>query len=204
MAERTLRRNKQRNTGAVIAASDDAGAIDGNLESSDEPVTIESDGTVVAATIDDYVLDESDNQSSGTFVDPATGSGSSADTGTRRRTRSDAGTRRGRRKSRADATETTRSIANMLYSAHLAIGTLVHSEVFPITKEEAEELGKAVTNVSQLYDLPVIGEKALAWTNLAMVMGTIYGPRIVAVKMNKKKKPAPVVVEMRVDQQSGT
>lgn len=83
---------------------------------------------------------------------------------------------------------------------------MLHSELFSITEDEAKELAKAVSNVSQYYDLPVIGEKALAWMNLAMVGGKVYGPRIVAAKLTRKPK-RPNVVEISAEfqqPQSGT
>jgi hypothetical protein len=78
----------------------------------------------------------------------------------------------------------------MLFSLHMGMSMFLHSEVLSITEDESAQLAKALTNVTQLYDIPVIGEKALAWTNLAMVAGKVYGPRYVASRINKKSKPS--------------
>lgn len=195
MAERTIRRNKRRDTATVIRASDDVTAVDGNSIADDVSVTIQSDGTVEPTTIDDYVVDQSDNGISDTFVDPSTGSSSGSGSSSGRRTRSDAGKPRGRRTSRAAATETTGSIANLLFSVHLGMANLFGTEVFAITPEESQALAKAVTNVSQYYDVPIVSEKMLAWVNLATTMGAVYGPRFVAAKIRKNKKPNVVTFE---------
>jgi len=199
MAERTIRKRRGADIVSVIRAGEPAPNDAGEPITDVEPDAVEPDGPIVAATIDDYDVDTTGN-TDGNFVDPATGSGSGADSGTRRRTRSDAGTRRGSRRSRTSATETTNSVANLLFTCHLGISAMLHSEVFAITEQESEELAKAVTKVSQLYDIPVIGEKALAWMNLAMVGGKIYGPRVVAVKLTKKRKDKVVEISANFEQ----
>lgn len=200
MAERTLRRNKGRDTATASGTSDNVAAIDRDPIANGEPVTIEPDGTIKPTTIDDYVIDEPNNGTSNTFVDPNTGSSSGTGSNTGRRTRSDAGKPRGRR-TRRDTTETTDSVASMLFAVHLGMSNLMNSELLALTKEESEAYAKAVTNVSQYYDIPVIGEKAMAWVNLCTVMGSIYGPRFLAAKMQAKKNKKPSeVIEMKFTQ----
>ena len=81
---------------------------------------------------------------------------------------------------------------------------MLQSDLFAITEDEASKLAKALTNVTQLYDLPVIGEKAIAWVNLASVAGTVYGPRLVAAKIRGKKKAQVVEISANFEQpQSG-
>lgn len=195
MAERTIRRNKRGNSATVVRASDDVTTVNGNSIADGEPVAIQPDGTVEPTTIDDYIVDQPDNGIGDTFVDPNTGSSSGTGSGNGRRTRSDTGKPRGRRSSRTSASETTSSVANLLFSVHLGIANLFGSEVFAITPEESQALAKAVTNVSQYYDVPIVSEKALAWVNLATTLGAVYGPRFVAAKMRKTKKPNVVTFE---------
>jgi hypothetical protein len=49
-----------------------------------------------------------------------------------------------------------------------------------LVQSEAHDLSKAVVEVQKFYPLHV-SEKALAWANLCMVAGAVYGSRIVAV-----------------------
>lgn len=55
--------------------------------------------------------------------------------------------------------------------------------------DEAKELAEAVTRVSDLYDKR-LNPKALAWTHLAMALGSIYGPRVWAIKNRWEKEGA--------------
>jgi hypothetical protein len=193
MAERTIRKRRGAGSVTLIAVPQPVGSDGTEIGDDGEPVTVEPNGTVEPATIDDYDLGAGSNGDGQEFVDPAAGSDSGTGDGRKRRPRSDAGTRRGSRRGRASATETTNSVANMLFSLHMGMSMFLHSEVLSITEDESAQLAKALTNVTQLYDIPVIGEKALAWTNLAMVAGKVYGPRYVASRINKKSKPSKVV-----------
>lgn len=52
-------------------------------------------------------------------------------------------------------------------------------------KPEAERLGAAMIDVSAQYGSMGINPKTLAWIRLMMVCGSIYGPRIGALKLRK-------------------
>lgn len=76
----------------------------------------------------------------------------------------------------------------MMGAAFLKVPQLVLSE------DESKKLAEAITSVTELYDIPLMDEKTQVWVNLAMVAGSIYGPRIVAHTLEKKaSKPVPVV-----------
>jgi len=65
---------------------------------------------------------------------------------------------------------------------------------------EAKGLADAVAKVSALYDTKM-NPRVLAWMNLAMVAGGIYGTRVWAIRarLNKdaeKAPPAPNVVDL--------
>jgi hypothetical protein len=62
-----------------------------------------------------------------------------------------------------------------------------------LTKEESESLGEAITRVTELYDVQILPEKQMAWINLFMCAGGIYGPRIVASGLRKRQTKAPVI-----------
>jgi hypothetical protein len=74
--------------------------------------------------------------------------------------------------------------------------TFLKTPELALDEAEAKQLSDAVTRVSELYEIPLMDEKTMAWVNLAITAGTIYGPRavaVVAVKMNRKPK-GPVIV----------
>lgn len=52
-------------------------------------------------------------------------------------------------------------------------------------KEETDKLAGAVMKVSAEYGSVAISPKTLAWVNLAMVCGALYGPRLAAFKVRK-------------------
>jgi hypothetical protein len=73
-----------------------------------------------------------------------------------------------------------------------------------INEDESKALSDAVTRVTELYDIPLMDEKTMAWVNLAIVASGVYAPRFVAVKVNRSKSKQPNqprhnagVVEMR-------
>lgn len=68
----------------------------------------------------------------------------------------------------------------------LAVATGI--EELSLAKEEANTLAKAVANVQQYYPMH-ISAKAMAWSNLVMVAGSVYGSRIVAVVVRKETTP---------------
>lgn len=71
---------------------------------------------------------------------------------------------------------------------HWAMATALKYPEIELTTEEAEKLAKSITRVTQLYgDIPGIDEKTMAWVKLGGTAATIYGTRIMAAKMSKKK-----------------
>lgn len=73
----------------------------------------------------------------------------------------------------------------------------VKLDLLEITKDESEQLGAAITRVTELYDVPIMSEKSMAFVNLGMVMASIYGTRamvIAAQKVDSKKSPNVVTM----------
>ena len=131
------------------------------------------------------------------FTDPTSGTrrGGTSDDGTptRRRGRP-TGSRNGKR---ATATQTTGDIALILHSLHMGMANAFKNELFAISKDEAEKLSAAITRVTELYEIRILPEKQMAWLNLAIVGGGIYGTRIMANSVLKaRKKKGPQVVDM--------
>lgn len=60
---------------------------------------------------------------------------------------------------------------------------------FALEEYEAQKLAEAGANVAKHYNITA-SDKALAWTNLAFCMGSVYGARIAAIGMRKKTEKA--------------
>lgn len=56
-----------------------------------------------------------------------------------------------------------------------------------IDKSESQNLAQAIAEVTKHYDVEV-AEKTIAWSNLLMVCGMIYGTRIVAIRNRHKNE----------------
>ena len=74
-----------------------------------------------------------------------------------------------------------------------------------ISESESEALAKSVARVAEFYDFAILSDEAMAWVNLAMVAGGIYGPRFVAATLrpSEEKKPAANVTSWPVVENSG-
>jgi hypothetical protein len=69
-----------------------------------------------------------------------------------------------------------------------------------ITQDEAKVLGSALADVQEAYGIEVLDEKKQALVNLVTAMGTVYGPRLAAAVIERKKRgpqkvPATPVVQ---------
>lgn len=61
-----------------------------------------------------------------------------------------------------------------------------------IDPAESRVLAEAVANVAQHYPiLEAVGDKSLAWGQLAAAVASVYGPRVVAATVLKRQAPAP-------------
>jgi len=116
-----------------------------------------------------------------------------------RKPRKDAGVKRGPRKRSASETESAQDLTLILLSTHAMLAALTKVEEIEIGQDEAERLGAAIARVQALYTDKILPEKVLAWGQLIMVAGSIYGPRIVASRLKSKpikpKGPGPTVLD---------
>jgi hypothetical protein len=58
-----------------------------------------------------------------------------------------------------------------------------------ISETEAANMATAINNVQRHYDIQAT-QKTMDWINLAMVCGSIYVPRIIAMNLTKPAPPA--------------
>lgn len=59
-----------------------------------------------------------------------------------------------------------------------------------LTKDEANGLAKAAADVASHYPT-TIDPKVLAWCNLAMAVGIVYGPRVYMISQRKSRRTSP-------------
>lgn len=63
---------------------------------------------------------------------------------------------------------------------HFGLGILLAAPELNLSDEEAAEFADAAVNVAKHYDVGA-SAKALAWTDLAMIAGSIYGARVMTI-----------------------
>lgn len=186
MVGRSFKRSGRKASGNAHPVVGSEG-IDPIVQPADEPDSgIEGNGIDTASD---------DNESSSyQFVEPTTAvsddSGSGDGTGERKRRGRPrgSGTGTGGKARAAKATEATEAVAAILFSMHGMMAAVSKIEELEITEDESEKLAKAAVRLTQLYGLGEMGEKAAAWINLSMAMGQVYGPRILAVSIQNKRK----------------
>jgi hypothetical protein len=69
-----------------------------------------------------------------------------------------------------------------LLGVHFALATISKTPELNLEPEEASELGAKIQRINDLYDFAVIPEKTMAWINLCMAAGAVYGPRAIAIR----------------------
>lgn len=74
---------------------------------------------------------------------------------------------------------------DLLFSTHAMLHSLTKSVLFEIDNDDAEKLAKAVANVTRHYDLPGMSQKTLDHIVLIQACGAIYGPRLMAMKLER-------------------
>jgi hypothetical protein len=90
-----------------------------------------------------------------------------------------------------ESSKVSNDLTEILAMIHWGLAVALKTPEIELTPEEAAKLGESVARVTELYaDIPGMDEKTMAWVKLGGTAATIYGTRIMAAKMRKKK---PVV-----------
>lgn len=94
------------------------------------------------------------------------------------------------------------SIEGLLIGIHQMGAAMLKTPELEISKDEAKQLSDAAQAVAKEYN-HVINPKTAAWIQLCVACGTVYGTRIVAIRMREKhsKKKPIVVMDKPVDTQ---
>lgn len=119
-------------------------------------------------------------------IDGATASGSSGDGDGSPAGNGDKPRRKYTRRTGAKASKAipVDVLSSMLFTGHAMLAGIVRVEELQLSMPESEQLAVAMTTVSQFYNVEV-AEKTMAWINLAMVGGMIYGTRLVAIRSRR-------------------
>jgi hypothetical protein len=82
-------------------------------------------------------------------------------------------------------------LSSILYSIHLGIAAIVQQPIWQLSQDEADALGAAIENVAAQYDwLSKLTPEIVAWGNLVTVTATIYGGRLVLIKLGAGRPTA--------------
>jgi hypothetical protein len=101
----------------------------------------------------------------------------------------------GRASPRAAAPQAPLSVDALAFSItgiHALLSATLQIPELALDKSEGDALAKALANLQRFYNIQVT-EKALAWSNLAMTLATVYGTRLGAIAARKAadKRPKP-------------
>lgn len=77
------------------------------------------------------------------------------------------------------------AVTAILLSCHAMLAGITKTPELAIDANEAALLGDGIAKVAILYDVTA-SPKTVAWCNLAMVTGMVYGTRIMAISARKK------------------
>jgi hypothetical protein len=83
--------------------------------------------------------------------------------------------------SKAEKESNISGLEGVLVTIHLAAAKMLDTPELQLTEAEAHSLAGAVQKVNEQYQT-MLNPRALAWLQLAMVAGSIYGTRIYAVR----------------------
>jgi len=80
-------------------------------------------------------------------------------------------------------------LTDFLFSVHMMCSSLLTIPSLSITENESEQLATAINRVIELFEIPMLDEKTRAWINLGMVGVRVYGTRVTAAIVERKKEP---------------
>ena len=117
---------------------------------------------------------------------------SASDTGKRKRGRPRGSTNSTNRNQKQEAQDLT----GILLSLHMMAAAIAKTPELELEEAEAKRLGEAVARVNACYGNWIFTEKQMAWFNLMMAGGAIYGPRFVAYNLRVKKEREDKTITM--------
>lgn len=187
---RYIRKIKRSNAGSIEPTVSESA----NVDAGNTVDTIEaSNGGDVSEDTGNNVESDTWKSTDDAFIDPSTvASISSGDTDSPKRGRGrPRGTSSTGRKGKAS--QTSANLEAILFSLHMMGASFLGVPELIISDDESKMLATAINRVSELYDVSIIPEKTMAFINLGIAACTVYGPRVIVVMGNKKKKQPKMV-----------
>lgn len=93
--------------------------------------------------------------------------------------------------------KTAGDLAGILCGIHSMLAMMTKIDELEIDEEESRELVEAGMRVAELYEVPLPSEKVLAWVGLSKAVANVYGTRVGALMIKKKRRgKQPQVVSM--------
>lgn len=111
----------------------------------------------------------------------------------RKRGKRGSGSNGGRAKSAKSSKTSVEGIERALVGIHGMIAAFVKAPELALEKDESKPYAEAVAEVAKHYDIPEVADVTMAWIGLAMVMGTIYGPRYILIQQRLRGERAKPV-----------
>lgn len=84
----------------------------------------------------------------------------------------------------------------ILVSGHSMVAAMLNEPGWNLEPQEAAKVVAGIERVNAYYPTAVLSGKTLAWTQLAMALGEVYGTRIVGTMLTKKPAQQPRVLQM--------
>lgn len=87
------------------------------------------------------------------------------------------------------------SFKDILYSTHAMLAAITSSPSLEIDEDEAAKLAKGIGNVTRHYDVPQMAQQTVDWIMLMQTAGAIYGPRLIAWRLDRAARnvrPPPI------------
>jgi hypothetical protein len=193
MVRRIIRRNLK--TGRIVRTDSNAVPESVNTVIGVEGVSTdaEANDNGFAASEPDSAIGDVDNGTQ--FVDPAT---SRSDPDGNDPARSYTG--RGRPRGSKNKSAVQGSLTSLLFSLHTMGAVLLKTPELEISEQEAKKLNDGITDVARYYTDAELPPKVQAWLNLLMVAGTVYGPRVIAIKIRSKNNRPKIIPGTTVSQ----
>lgn len=156
------------------------------------PILPTDDGIINATGVDNGSGSGETIHGYDTF-DPTSGTASSGSSTTKRRGRPPG--RTGTGTTPAPKKANLEGIELILLSGHEMMAAFLETPEFALSKDEAEKLSGSIQRVASFYDAAGLAPKAVAWLNLTMCVGGLYGPRIIAVMAKDRSKKKTLKIE---------
>lgn len=81
------------------------------------------------------------------------------------------------------------TIEKTLFGVHMMLANITGAMELKLDEFEAKQIAENLVEISKYYPLLQASEKAQAWCNLIIVIGVIYGSRIVAIRNRMIAEP---------------